>query len=47
MKIREGFVSNSSSSSFICSISNQIFGGYDAEPHDFDLIECTKGHTFL
>lgn len=47
MKIRYGFVSNSSSSSFICSISNQIFGGYDAEPHDFDLIECTKGHTFL
>ena len=47
MKIRGGFVSNSSSSSFICSITNQIFGGYGTESCDFDLVECVAGHNFL
>jgi hypothetical protein len=47
MKIRYGFVSNSSSSSFICGITNQTYGGYGSDPSDFDLLECECGHTFL
>ncbi len=47
MKIRNGFVSNSSSSSFICGITGEIFQGYDADPQNFGLISCTWDHTFL
>jgi len=47
MKIRKGFVSNSSSSSFVCDISGEVFGGYDCGLGDFDMCECVKGHTFV
>ncbi len=46
MKVRHGFVSNSSSSSFVCDLSGEVFGGYDSSLSDFDLACCTKGHTF-
>lgn len=46
MKIRNGFVSNSSSSSFTCSVCNSQFSGWDAGPHDFGHEECVKGHIF-
>ena len=46
MKIRNGFVSNSSSSSFTCAVCNRSEGGYDASLRDFDMSECTAGHTF-
>lgn len=45
MKIREGFVSNSSSSSFICKVCGQVNSGWDASLSDFDMVECEAGHT--
>jgi hypothetical protein len=46
MKIRTGFVSNSSSSSFVCEITGEQFSGYDASLGDFELVECQNGHIF-
>ena len=46
MKIRNGFVSNSSSSSFTCSICGAVYEGWDASPHDssFDCSVCENEH---
>lgn len=46
MKIRTGFVSNSSSSSFICEVSGGSEGGYDVGLGDVDMCECENGHIF-
>lgn len=46
MKIRHGFVSNSSSSSFTCDVCGVTESGMDAGPHDFDMETCNNGHTF-
>ncbi len=46
MKIRNGFVSNSSSSSFICDVCNEEFSGMDLSLTDCDCSECVGGHTF-
>lgn len=46
MKIRKGFVSNSSSSSFMCDICGDIESGMDAGMSDFDMVSCVNGHTF-
>lgn len=47
MKIRQGFVSNSSSSSFICDICGMTEAGSDCESmSDYGLVECNNGHTF-
>ena len=46
MKKRLGFVSNSSSSSFLCDVCEQEGCGYDASPSDFDMAVCEKYHTF-
>ena len=46
MKIRTGFVSNSSSSSFICDITGNCFSGMNAELADSDMYMCANGHTF-
>lgn len=45
MKYRKGFVTNSSSSSFICDVCGEVFDGYDVSLSDFDLVECENGHT--
>jgi len=45
MKIRTGFVSNSSSSSFVCDICGNIESGYDARPEDVGMTICKNGHT--
>ena len=45
MKIRNGFVSNSSSSSFICDISGRSESGYDMSMEDTGMYECVNGHT--
>jgi len=46
MKIRNGFVSNSSSSSFTCDVCGTTESGMDATPGEFDMSECVNGHTF-
>ena len=45
MKARTGFVSNSSTSSFICSICGGIEAGMDAGLYDFEMFECKEGHV--
>ena len=45
MKIRSGFVSNSSSSSFICDVCGRMESGWDASLSDFEMYECENGHT--
>ena len=47
MKIRVGFVSNSSSSSFICDVSGEVVSGWDIGLSDAEMYQCEKGHTFL
>jgi hypothetical protein len=46
MKIRKGFVSNSSSSSFVCDITGGIEAGYDMSFDEAGMVECEKEHTF-
>lgn len=44
MKIRHGFVSNSSSSSFVCGISGRRVSGYNLGMRDIEMIQCVVGH---
>jgi len=46
MKIRNGFVSNSSSSSFICEITGEEFEIFDYVFRDSPLCKCTNEHIF-
>mgnify|MGYP001102798176 CR=1 FL=1 len=46
MKLRHGFVSNSSSSSFTCGVCGRTESGYDAGPEDFDMSRCEAGHKY-
>lgn len=46
MKIRSGFVSNSSSSSFICDVCGHDESGYDMGLDDAGMYACVGGHTF-
>lgn len=46
MKIRDGFVTNSSSSSYVCDICLRSEGGYDLELSEINMKECEYGHTF-
>jgi len=46
MKVRNGFVSNSSSSSFICDVSGREDSGWDLCLSDCDMYECVNGHIF-
>lgn len=46
MKFRNGFVSNSSSSSFICDVSGEVESGWDLSLRDAGMRECVNGHTF-
>ena len=46
VKYRTGFVSNSSTSSYVCDICNKIFSGWDEGLEEFGLYSCRNGHTF-
>lgn len=46
MKIRSCFVSNSSSSSFICSACGEIESGWDLSFEEVGMVECENGHCF-
>lgn len=45
MKVRSGFVSNSSSSSFVCDITGYSYAGYD-DSYDCEYAQCVDGHEF-
>jgi hypothetical protein len=46
MKIRQGFVSNSSSSSFICKVCGDNQSGWDISLSEAEMYECEAGHIF-
>jgi hypothetical protein len=46
VKIRQGFVSNSSSSSFICDICGNVESERDASLEDLGFVRCENGHEF-
>ena len=46
MKFRKDFVTNSSSSSFVCEICGAVESGMDASAYDLGMIECENGHVF-
>ncbi len=46
MKIRNGFVSNSSSSSFTCDVCGDTESGFDISLDDIEMAECINGHIF-
>lgn len=45
MRLRQGFVSNSSSSSFICDVCGENYSGWDATLDQAEMFECTNNHT--
>ena len=45
MKIRTGFVSNSSSSSFTCDVCGRSETGFDCSPHELGMVNCINNHT--
>lgn len=46
MKYRKSFVTNSSSSSYICDICGEEASGWDLSLSEAEMYECENGHTF-
>lgn len=46
MKFRLDYVTNSSSSSYICEICGRNESGYDMGLSDCEMMECENGHVF-
>ena len=46
MKFRKDFVTNSSSSSYVCEICGRSETGYDLGLSDCEMYQCVNGHTF-
>lgn len=45
MKYRKDFVTNSSSSSFVCDICGEAVGGWDMSLSEAGMVRCVNGHT--
>ena len=46
MKFRKDFVTNSSSSSYVCEICGRTESGWDIGLSECDMVECVNGHVF-
>ncbi len=46
MKFRTDYVTNSSSSSYVCEICGRTESGWDMSLRDCEMMECVNGHTF-
>lgn len=46
MKFRKDFVTNSSSSSYVCEICGRTESGFDIGLSEVEIMECVNGHTF-
>lgn len=46
MKFRSDFVTNSSSSSFVCEICGRVESGWDMALSEAGMVECINGHVF-
>lgn len=46
MKFRKDFVTNSSSSSYVCEICGRSEGGWDIGLSECEMMECVNGHVF-
>jgi hypothetical protein len=44
MKIRQGFVSNSSSSSYVCNVCGETAMGMDVDLNNWEMFSCENGH---
>jgi len=45
MKIRRDFVSNSSSSSYVCDVCSEEVSGMDLSLREAEMVECVNDHT--
>jgi AraC-like DNA-binding protein len=46
MKFRRDFVTNSSSSSYVCEICGRTESGWDMGLSECEMMQCVNGHTF-
>jgi len=46
MKIRRGFVANSSSSTYICDVCGDVESGMDLGLEELSMYQCSNGHYF-
>ena len=46
MKFRKDFVTNSSSSSYVCEICGRTESGWDLSLRECEMMECVNGHIF-
>ena len=46
MKFRKDYVTNSSSSSFVCEICGRVESGWDIGLSECEMMECVNGHIF-